>query len=144
MAVIHNVTAVLDEDEKQQVNGNIDTIEVASLRDSQFNGASASIAAELGQRGGKAPILITESGLYRLMLRSNAENAEKFQVWVEDEVLPAIRKTATTLDEDEKMQVSPTVISNDAYLSSGNVWTINEKGVATMDTPGDAGQPYPN
>ena len=122
MAVIHNVTTVLDEDEKQQVNGNIDTIEVASLRDSQFNGASASIAAELGQRGGKAPILITESGLYRLMLRSNAENAEKVQVWVEDEVLPTIRKTATTLDEDEKMQISPTVINSDGSARGANPW----------------------
>lgn len=40
-------------------------------------------------------ILMTESGLYRLMLKSQASNAEPFQIWVEDEVLPSIRRTGS-------------------------------------------------
>lgn len=43
----------------------------------------------------KAPslTLITESGLYKLVMRSDKAEAIAFQDWVTDEVLPAIRKT---------------------------------------------------
>ena len=37
-------------------------------------------------------ILINESGLYSLILRSKLEKAKKFKKWVTGEVLPAIRK----------------------------------------------------
>ncbi|MBD5534516.1 MAG: transporter [Lachnospiraceae bacterium] len=36
---------------------------------------------------------ITESGVYKLVFRSNKPNAETFTDWVTDEVLPTIRKT---------------------------------------------------
>lgn len=45
----------------------------------------------LGLRG-RAPWLISESGLYRLMMRSDKPQARPFQRWVTREVLPAIRK----------------------------------------------------
>ena len=38
---------------------------------------------------------IPESDLYRLIMRSKLESAEKFQDWVVEEVLPAIRKTGS-------------------------------------------------
>jgi prophage antirepressor-like protein len=38
---------------------------------------------------------IPESDVYRLIMRSNLESADKFQEWVCDEVLPAIRKTGS-------------------------------------------------
>lgn len=37
--------------------------------------------------------VITEPGLYRLMMRARTALADEFQDWVTDEVLPAIRKT---------------------------------------------------
>jgi len=37
--------------------------------------------------------LINESGLYKLILRSNKKEAEKFQDWVTDDILPTIRRT---------------------------------------------------
>ena len=37
--------------------------------------------------------IIPESDLYRLIMRSQLESAEKFQDWVVEEVLPSIRKT---------------------------------------------------
>ncbi|VIG04182.1 prophage antirepressor [Clostridioides difficile] len=37
--------------------------------------------------------LITEGDVYRLIVGSNLPNAEKFESWVFDEVLPAIRQT---------------------------------------------------
>ena len=36
---------------------------------------------------------LTESGVYKLMFKSRKPEAEKFQDWVTDEVLPTIRKT---------------------------------------------------
>lgn len=36
---------------------------------------------------------VNEAGLYRLIMRSNVEGAQRFQAWVTDEVLPTIRKT---------------------------------------------------
>lgn len=41
-------------------------------------------------------------------------------------------QAATYLDEDEKKQVSGGVISNEAYLTSGNVWLINESGLYSL------------
>ena len=38
-------------------------------------------------------LLVNESGLYRLIMRSDKPDAERFQQWVFSEVLPAIRKT---------------------------------------------------
>lgn len=38
-------------------------------------------------------VLIPESDLYRLTLKSQLESAERFQDWVVEEVLPSIRKT---------------------------------------------------
>lgn len=38
-------------------------------------------------------VLISEAGLYRLIMRSNTAMAERFQEWVTTEVLPQIRKT---------------------------------------------------
>lgn len=39
--------------------------------------------------------LIPESDLYRLVMRSNVPEAEEFQAWVCEEVLPSIRKTGS-------------------------------------------------
>lgn len=45
--------------------------------------------------GGVTAQLIGESNLYRLIMKSQLPNAEKFQDWVVEEVLPSIRKIGT-------------------------------------------------
>lgn len=40
-------------------------------------------------------VIINESGLYAVILRSNKPDAKKFRHWVTSEVLPAIRKTGS-------------------------------------------------
>lgn len=40
----------------------------------------------------QAPVLINESGLYRLILSSKMPNARRFKRWVTSEILPTIRK----------------------------------------------------
>lgn len=44
---------------------------------------------------GRKPILINESGLYSLILRSRKPQAKAFKKWVTSEVLPALRSTGT-------------------------------------------------
>lgn len=48
-------------------------------------------------------LLVNESGLYRVIMRSNKPEAERFQDWVFGEVLPQIRKTG-------QYAMSPTVL----------------------------------
>ena len=43
--------------------------------------------------GVQTMLVTSEPGLNRLMLRSNASNAEAVQDWITDEVMPSIRKT---------------------------------------------------
>ena len=45
---------------------------------------------KLANRGEK---FLTESGVYKLIFKSRKEDAERFQDWVTDEVLPTIRET---------------------------------------------------
>lgn len=40
-------------------------------------------------------LLLNESGLYALLFKSRKEEAQRFQLWVTNEVLPSIRKTGT-------------------------------------------------
>lgn len=53
---------------------------------------------------GRRPLIISEPGLYRLVMRSRKPEAKDFQRWVTHEVLPSIRKhgiyaTETTIDQ---------------------------------------------
>jgi prophage antirepressor-like protein len=43
---------------------------------------------------------IPEGDLYRLIIRSKLSSAEKFEIWVFDEVLPTIRKHGAYINED--------------------------------------------
>ncbi|KFI31341.1 phage antirepressor protein [Haematobacter massiliensis] len=49
---------------------------------------------------GRPNKLINEPGLYKLILRSDKEEAKPFQKWVTEVVLPAIRKDGGTREED--------------------------------------------
>lgn len=77
------------------------------LRDEQVKEVSRE---DLGLPSGRAIRYITEAGLYRAALRSNAPRAAEFQEWVEDEVLPVIRHEGgyvndkATPEQIEKLQ----------------------------------------
>lgn len=52
--------------------------------------------------GGKQKLLyINESNLYKVIFQSRKEEAEKFQDWVTDDVLPTIRKTGGYVNNDD-------------------------------------------
>lgn len=50
---------------------------------------------------------LTESGVYKLIMRSNKPDAEKFQDWIAEEVLPSIRKNGgyiqSSVDDTDEM-----------------------------------------
>lgn len=59
---------------------------------------------DIAQNGGKSPLIISEAGLYGLVLKSRKPEAKEFKRWVTHEVLPTIRKhgiyaTETTIDQ---------------------------------------------
>ncbi|WKW87285.1 antirepressor [Mycobacterium phage Chargerpower] len=57
-----------------------------------------SIAIHDGTPGTPIKTIISEAGLYRLIMRSNVPGALEFQDWVTAEVLPTIRKTGGYVD----------------------------------------------
>ena len=72
---------------------------VRQLRSTQYVAANAENRRALGVPAGRAPYLVTEGGFYRLALRSSRPEAIPFQEWVEDEVLPAIRRDGGYISE---------------------------------------------
>lgn len=64
------------------VKESLDEDEVSNLR-----------ITEVGpKQGGRAPLVITEAGFYKLVMKSRKPNAKAFQRWVTHDVLPTIRK----------------------------------------------------
>lgn len=58
-------------------------------------------------RGGHPMVLVSESGLYKLILRSDKPEARVFQNWVTQEVLPSIRKTGKYALADHGREAMP-------------------------------------
>ena len=92
----HNVRVVLDEQGNPWFIAK-DVCKVLQIRNSR-DACSALDEDEKGVgksdtlRGTQEVTLISESGLYTLILRSNKPNAKKFRKWVTAEVLPTLRK----------------------------------------------------
>ena len=76
----------------------------ATLEPDEISESSNDYSIDIAQNGGKAPLIISEPGLYRLVMKSRKPEAKEFQRWVTHEVLPSIRKhgaymTQQTLDK---------------------------------------------
>lgn len=55
------------------------------------------------QKGVRSSSIITESGLYKLVMRSDKQEAKAFQHWITSEVLPSIRKNGGYIKDQEKV-----------------------------------------
>lgn len=66
---------------------------------------------------------LTESGVYKLIMRSNKPEAERFQDWVTDEVLPSIRNNGGYIANQENL--TPEQIVANALIVAQNI--IQEK-----------------
>lgn len=71
--------------------------------------------------------LISESGLYKLVMRSDKPEAKRFQDWVTKDALPAIRKDGGYITRLDK------------FLRQVGLWVLIERGIfkfqETPDTP---------
>lgn len=76
----------------------------AILEPDEISELSNDYSNDIAQNGGKTPLIISESGLYSLALKSRKPEAKAFKRWVTHEVLPSVRKhgiyaTDTTIDQ---------------------------------------------
>lgn len=105
-------------------------------------------------------VLISEAGLYRLIMRSRTDQAEAFQEWVTADVLPAIRRTgsytapAVELDElevarryvqaleakaaveAELAEAAPKAASWDTLASADGDWSVRDAAKVLSRDPG--------
>ncbi len=51
--------------------------------------------------------MVSESGLYKLIMRSDKPQAKPFQDWVTQEVLPSIRKTGSYVTGQPSLKENP-------------------------------------
>ena len=84
------------------VRESLDEDEVSNLR-------STEIGPEFG---GKAPLIVSEAGLYSLILKSRKPEAKAFKRWITHEVIPAIRKHGgyMTPEKVEEALLNPDVL----------------------------------
>lgn len=71
---------------------------------------------QVGTNGGRTPLIISEPGLYKLIMRSRKPEAKEFQRWVTHEVLPSIRRTGGYIptpesDSDETIMAKALLIA---------------------------------
>lgn len=88
----NTVRSILDEDEVSEAN--VNSIDIGP------------------DSGGRAPLIITEAGLYSLVLKSRKPEARRFKRWVTHDVLPAIRRHGiyATPDMAEAALADPDVL----------------------------------
>ena len=81
--------------------------------------------------------LVTESGLYTLIVHSNKENAKPFRRWITHEVLPTIRKTGSyTVDFEEFGKVPFQTEALEGSVTGQNIKTyyLNEQQATLLMT----------
>ncbi|MDV2968846.1 Bro-N domain-containing protein [Nitratireductor aquimarinus] len=74
---------------------------------------------KLSNQRGRPAIIVSESGLYKLVMRSDKPEARGFQDWVTKTVLPAIRKDGGYIAGEEFVATGE--MDEDRYLKHSNV-----------------------
>lgn len=87
-----------------------DILEISNSRDavSKLDADEKGVANTDTLGGAQQTTIISEPGLYKLIMRSRKPEAKEFQRWVTHEVLPQIRKTGgyiPTTDADDDMTI---------------------------------------
>ncbi len=94
----HAVRIIMQDGEPWWVAKDVcDVLELSNSRDAIKSLDDDELMSEILTSGGqrREMNIISESGLYTLIIRSNKPEAKKFRRWVTHEVLPSIRKTGS-------------------------------------------------
>jgi prophage antirepressor-like protein len=92
--------------------------------------------SDIGLKNGVPVNIISESGLYSVILRSDKPEARKFRKWVTSEVLPSIRKTGGYI-RDAAARL--TIDQLPAIIAAAVKATLEAAGI----TPGTEPEPIP-
>ena len=87
---------------------------ITALDDDEKN----TVAISDGIPGNPNKTIVSEPGLYKLVMRSRKPEAKEFQRWVTHEVLPSIRKHGGYLTGQEHMTPEQMVLASMRYLES--------------------------
>lgn len=73
----------------------------------------------IGVTHGRAPLIVSEAGLYALVLKSRKPEAKRFQRWVTHEVLPSIRRSGGYIatngtETNEELLARAVLVAQDA------------------------------
>lgn len=79
--------------------------------------------------------IIPEGDIYRLIVRSHLPSAEKFEIWVFDEVLPSIRQNGGYIANQENL--TPEQIVANALVVAQNIIQQKDKQLAEMQPKAD-------
>ena len=79
--------------------------------------------------------MITEGDIYRLVIKSQLPQAEKFESWVFDNVLPSIRKNGGYIANQEQM--TPEQIVANALIVAQNIISQKDKQIEEMKPKAD-------
>jgi len=63
-------------------------------------------------------LMITEADLYRLVVKSAKPEAEKFEEWVMEDVLPSIRKTGSYSAKNSALLPQDYIAANEVFTSN--------------------------
>jgi prophage antirepressor-like protein len=74
------------------------------------------VAIRDGNRGNPNKTIVSEGGLYALILGSKMPHAQAFKSWVTDEVLTAVRKDGMYVAGEEKVKIGE--LSEDELVTS--------------------------
>lgn len=79
--------------------------------------------------GEQSMIIISESGLYSLIFRSNKPEARAFRKWVTAEVLPAIRKTGKYLSTEKVLDLTNEIVEkiNELHCYLSCIHSVNRR-----------------
>ena len=75
----------------------LDEDEVSTFSQLKSNPNTIGVGPE---QGGRSPLIVSEPGLYKLIMRSRKPEAKAFQRWVTHEVLPALRRDGAYVASD--------------------------------------------
>lgn len=77
---------------------------------------------DLGAYAGNVVNLISESGLYKLIMRSDKPEAKRFQDWVTKEVLPSVRKTGAYVTGQPSISENPSIDTLDLLMAQAQLF----------------------